>query len=241
MSTIWQDEQNLRDIVSKSSSMSEVLSKLKLNINSGNYQTLKKYCLQYNIQVPKYNKSLNTKKAIQSKTTPLEELFSNRGIKVQGQVLRKKLVEELGREDVCVECSCPPVWNGKELVLEVDHIDGNIFNNYPDNLQILCPNCHSQTSTFRGRNSNKEIYNYCSCGTKISKKAKNCRPCSFKNKEQKTKTCGRYPEIKELQQEYFELKSMEKLGSKYLVSSNSIRKYIKNQGISLEDFKNKAL
>lgn len=43
-------------------------------------------------------------------------------------------------------------WNGKELVLTLDHIDGNADNNFPSNLRLLCPNCDSQTSTFKGRN-----------------------------------------------------------------------------------------
>ena len=48
----------------------------------------------------------------------------------------------------CVFCQIGPQWNGKPLVLQLDHIDGNSDNNMPDNLQLLCPNCHSQTETF---------------------------------------------------------------------------------------------
>lgn len=41
---------------------------------------------------------------------------------------------------------------GKPLVLELDHIDGNNQNDQRHNLRYLCPNCHSQTPTFRGKN-----------------------------------------------------------------------------------------
>lgn len=42
-------------------------------------------------------------------------------------------------------------WNGRELVFELHHIDGNRNNNSLDNLMILCPNCHSQTDNFRNK------------------------------------------------------------------------------------------
>ena len=42
-------------------------------------------------------------------------------------------------------------WLGSVIVLELDHIDGNKKNNVRDNLIALCPNCHSQTPTWRGR------------------------------------------------------------------------------------------
>ena len=43
-------------------------------------------------------------------------------------------------------------WNGKSLSLEIDHIDGLHTNNNPNNLRIICPNCHSQTDTYKAKN-----------------------------------------------------------------------------------------
>ena len=43
-------------------------------------------------------------------------------------------------------------WNKIELSLHLDHIDGNSDNNFPQNLRLLCPNCHSQTETYCSRN-----------------------------------------------------------------------------------------
>jgi len=43
-------------------------------------------------------------------------------------------------------------WLGNKISLETHHIDGNNKNNTINNLQILCPNCHSQTNNYRGKN-----------------------------------------------------------------------------------------
>lgn len=53
----------------------------------------------------------------------------------------------------CAECLIEK-WNNKKIVLELDHIDGDSYNCKLTNLRYLCPNCHSQTRTYKGKNSN---------------------------------------------------------------------------------------
>jgi 5-methylcytosine-specific restriction endonuclease McrA len=62
--------------------------------------------------------------------------------------------EKLLGEPKCAECGITDLWNGKSLSLELDHINGDKHNNTRENLRYLCPNCHSQTNTFRVKNYN---------------------------------------------------------------------------------------
>ena len=70
--------------------------------------------------------------------------------------IKSKFIEFYCDEYKCFECGIKD-WNNKPIVLELEHIDGNNRNNMPENLKLLCPNCHSQTDTFRGRNINNGL------------------------------------------------------------------------------------
>lgn len=77
--------------------------------------------------------------------------FENGTIKTSGETTSNPLIALRGRK--CEECGIE-VWNEQPINLEVHHINGNRLNNELKNLRLLCPNCHSYTSTFRGKNIN---------------------------------------------------------------------------------------
>ena len=66
--------------------------------------------------------------------------------------LRKKLLEHYGNK--CSICGIPPNWNGMELTLILDHIDGDASNDSENNLRFVCPNCDSQLETYKSKNRN---------------------------------------------------------------------------------------
>ena len=60
----------------------------------------------------------------------------------------RNAMDKSGVERVCALCGCEPVWRDQPLVLMIDHINGDWLDNRLGNLRFLCPNCHSQTSTW---------------------------------------------------------------------------------------------
>jgi hypothetical protein len=84
----------------------------------------------------------------------LEEILAV-GRLVPTSYLRKRLIAEEFRDPRCGVCGRYN-WNGKPIPLELDHVNGRRDDNQLTNLRLLCPNCHAQTSTYRGRNIGSE-------------------------------------------------------------------------------------
>lgn len=69
--------------------------------------------------------------------------------------LKKRLIKNGLIKEECVNCHVGPFWNNMPLVLQLDHKNGNSRDHRLVNLQLLCPNCHSQTETFSGKSLRK--------------------------------------------------------------------------------------
>jgi hypothetical protein len=82
---------------------------------------------------------------------PLTEILEGLHPYYQTFKLNKRLIKEEILENKCSICQITE-WNNKPIGLHLDHIDGVSSNHLLDNLRLVCPNCHSQTDTYCGKN-----------------------------------------------------------------------------------------
>lgn len=83
----------------------------------------------------------------------LKYLFDNSFDNLTYQSKRTRIIIE--QECKCAKCGLSE-WMGEPICFEMDHIDGNKNNNTRSNLEILCPNCHSNTPTWKGRKNGRD-------------------------------------------------------------------------------------
>ena len=148
-----------------------------------------------------------------------------------GKTFRDKLFSSGKKEYKCECCGNKGEWNGKELVLQIHHIDGNHSNNDNSNLMVLCPNCHSQTDNYCSKNRKKTSKkDYCkNCGKEISRinvtgLCSNCYNSMMDSKK---------PQKEILEEKYKIFKTYAALSKIYGVSAKTIKKWLLSYDIKL--------
>lgn len=148
----WTDD-GLIAAVSVSYSKAEVLRRLGHKPSGGNYLTLRRSIEDLGLDISHFLGAahLRGKSHNWGKRIPTEDLFRERR-EASGGTLKRALFERGLLPNRCSLCGQPPEWNGRPLVLQIDHINGIHDDNRLENLRILCGHCHSQTDNYCGKN-----------------------------------------------------------------------------------------
>lgn len=145
------DEQFV-ELLKKSSTISEVLFKLGYTVkgNSWGYSQVKRRMDDLNLDYSIFKGKSAVIKTGRLNNARKEDILKE-NCKHQRTVLRRYVIKNNLVPYKCAICGCTE-WQGKTLSLELDHINGINNDNRLENLRFLCPNCHSQTSTYGSRN-----------------------------------------------------------------------------------------
>ena len=134
------------------SNMSEAIEALGYKRTSGAMKSLlKEIILEKGLDISHFNPY---KRAHVAQTYhPMNEILVENSSYTNIARLKIRLVNEGILKYECAICGNRGEWLGKPLSLQLDHIDGNHSNHSLQNLRFLCPNCHTQTDTFSGKNA----------------------------------------------------------------------------------------
>lgn len=242
-SKIWKIlEKDFISIVNSSKSRMEILLKLGYTNSGGSYSSLnerldrlglldKVNCVSKQNMISKGKRNFD--KFNKKNSIKLEDILVKSTVKL-GSHYKNRILHSKVIGDVCYECGIGVVWNDKDLVLQIDHINGDPTDHRIENLRLLCPNCHSQTGNFSGRNlKSKKEYKCSLCGNEVSKcnRSNLCRSCASKSRKNSIiVVCPKKDTL--ISDILHENSNLCAVGRKYKVSDNTIRKWMKNYNIT---------
>lgn len=132
--------EDIINAVKESTTLTEVVRKLGLSVAGGNMETISRKIRQHNIDTSHFvGKSFNKGKCSTKKKDI--ELYLIDNIVVKSDYLRKRLLKEKIFEHKCMLCGLSK-WQGRQIPLELHHLNGDRTNNTLENIMIICPNCH---------------------------------------------------------------------------------------------------
>ncbi len=233
--------EELQNIINISNSLAQVLFYFGLKSAGGNYLTIKKIISDNKLDLSKLKENAKKENAercklnIIRKEHDLNDILNNKVYYNSTSRLKIRLINNGILKDECNRCKIS-IWQGQKLSLHLHHKDGNRVNNSLENLELLCPNCHSLTDTYTGRNQRRKnkTANEKQTSIKVIHRCQQCnKELKHKNKHMMCKDCYNIfqrkkerPSLEELLKDINELGYCG-TGRKYGVSDNTIRKWIK--------------
>lgn len=236
-SPIWKVERDvLEKIVRERDTLSSILLYFGLINKGGNFKTLKHRLREDNIDFSHIvlGRAHSKGKRFPGKAKPLVEYMTENS-SYNRSSLKKRMIAEGMMENKCYICGMEPKWNGKTLVMVLDHINGVWNDSRRENLRLLCPNCNSQQPTFAGRTLRK-FYHCVVCGEEIGKGHQNCKKCAAKRRVVFNKPISRRKVIDRPSKEDLLKMVWEEptttIAIKFGVSGNAVGKWCKKYGIT---------
>jgi len=200
----------------------QTLIKLGWNNTTSGYHKLNEFIKENNVDVTHYETKKNQYKRLgemlnNSTTIPLEQILISESTYVNGSNIKRKLYREGLKTPICEKCGQDEYWNGEKISLILDHINGIHNDNRIENLRILCPNCNATLSTHCGRNIKRP--------QKIIVRVSEDQKRNNKIKQSFNERKIERPPYDQLMNEINDLGYV-KVGKKYGVSDNAIRKWV---------------
>lgn len=150
--TDWKNKELIAGAVAQVFTYTDAVKLLGLRPAGRNIQTLQKYIKYHNIDDSHFNPHKATSR--NRLTIPLDEILEGKHPQYKTYHLKHRMLDSGALTQECAECGVGTSWNGKKLVLQLDHIDGDNTNHRRSNLQLLCPNCHTQTNNWGNKARN---------------------------------------------------------------------------------------
>ncbi len=224
------DDKLIIKYISESATIADVLRKLNLDPKGRNYKIVNDTIKKYGLNTSHFLGKSHAKNKPRLIVNWDQFLIQDSGI-ILGGNRKKKLITEGLLINKCYICGLTS-WLNNSISLQIDHVNGINDDHRLENLRLLCPNCHSQTKTFAGRNikkPKKHTYNQCKCGKEKRIQSKMCLMCVNLTKLD-TLTKIVWPNNDEL---LIMIKSsnMTQVSKKLGVSSNAIKKRLKVRGL----------
>ena len=150
------DKKALKEALENSTSIRQALFKVGIMPAGGNYATVHMLIKELNIDISHmtgrgWNKGDGLGLAAIN-TIPLEKILVKGSTYTNTSRLRKRIIDVGLKTEICEVCRLGK-WMGRPISLELNHVNGDRFDHRLENLQLLCPNCHAQTPSYRGKNS----------------------------------------------------------------------------------------